>query len=312
MSSNKTSTPNAPAPPIRHAMSGRDWSMLLLLGAMWGGSYFFGRVAVMEIHPLTLVFLRVAIAGLALHLYLAATGQLTREAFGLSSGIYAIALLNNIFPFTLTFVGQTELGAGAAAIINATTPFWTMILANLLTADEKLTGRKVVGIILGVSGAAIMIGPGVILNAGAPLWAKLALVGTALSYACGAIYARRLRHIPPQTLVTGQLTASTVVMLPVILLWTGSGGMFDASATVWAAVVALAVVSTSFGFILYFSLIRTAGATNASLVTLIVPVSAILLGALFLGERLEPFEFIGMGLIALGLLIVDGRFIPRR
>lgn len=312
MSSNEIPAAASPAPPIRLAMSSREWGMLLLLGAIWGGSFFFGRVAVLETDPLTLVLLRVSIAGLALHLYLAATGQLTREAFGLSAGVYTIALLNNIFPFTLMFLGQTELGAGAASIINATTPFWTMILANLVTTDEKLSRRKIIGIVLGVGGATVMIGPGVLLDAGGPLWAKLALVGTALSYACGAIYARRLRHVPPQILVTGQMTASTVMMLPVVLFWSGTSGLVGVSAGAWAAVIGLAVLATSYGFILYFSLIRSAGATNASLVTLIVPVSAILLGALFLGERLEPFEFVGMALIALGLLILDGRFIPRR
>jgi drug/metabolite transporter (DMT)-like permease len=301
----------AVSPPARHAMSARDWGMLVLLGAIWGGSFFFARVAVTEIPPLTLVLFRVGIAALALHLYLAVAGPSFRLAFPMAASFFLLAILNNIIPFTLMFAGQTELGAGAASILNATTPFWTMILANMLTADEKLSWNKVIGIGFGMAGTAVMIGPGVITDAGAPVWAKLALVGMALSYALAVIYARRFRALPPQVVATGQLTASTIIMIPVVLLWHGSEGLFAASQPVWAAVLGLAVLATSFAYILYFSLIRSAGATNASLVTLLVPVSAILLGALFLGERLEIFEMAGMGLIALGLITIDGRVFGR-
>lgn len=298
--------------PLPAAMSARDWAMLLVLGAIWGGSFFFASVAVVEIPPLTLVMFRVAIAALALHVYLALAGPSFRAAFAMAGSFFLLALLNNIIPFTLMFLGQTELGAGAASIINATTPFWTMILANLLTDDEKLSPNKIAGVLLGLAGTALMIGPGVLLDAGGPLWAKLALLGTALSYGCAAIHARRFRSLPPPVVATGQLTASTIVMIPVVLLWHGPDGLFEASGQAWAAVLALAILATAFGYILYFGLIRSAGATNASLVTLIVPVSAILLGTLFLGERLETFELAGMALIATGLLTIDGRLLRRR
>lgn len=299
------------SPPVRRAMNAKDWGMLALLGAIWGGSFFFARVAVAEIPPLTLVLFRVGIAALVLHLYLAVAGPSFRLAFSMAGSFFVLAIFNNIVPFTLMFAGQTELGAGAASILNATTPFWTMILANLLTDDEKLSWNKVVGIGFGMAGTAVMIGPGVLTDAGAPAWAKFALVGMALSYALAVIYARSFRALPPQVVATGQLTASTIIMIPVVLLWQGTEGLFSASPPVWAAVLGLAVLATSFGYILFFSLIRSAGATNASLVTLLVPVSAILLGALFLGERLEMFEMAGMGLIALGLLTIDGRVFGR-
>lgn len=300
--------PRSPAP----AMSARNWAILLLLGAIWGGSFFFARVAVQEIPPLNLVLFRVAIAAAALHLYLLAAGPSFRLALPFAASFFGLAMLNNIIPFTLMFLGQTELGAGAASILNATTPFWTMVLANLLTDDEKLSAAKVVGVGLGVAGAAVMVGPGVVAGLGGPVWAKLALVGTALSYGFAAIFARRFRALPPQIVATGQLTASSVIMLPVILAWHGPAGLFDASASAWWAVLGLALLATSIAYILFFSLIRNAGATNASLVTLVVPVSAILLGAIFLGERLETFELAGMGLIAFGLLVIDGRLFRRR
>lgn len=293
-------------------MSARDWGMLVLLGAIWGGSFFFARVAVAEIPPLNLVLFRVAIAALALHLYLAVAGPSFRLAFPMAASFFLLAILNNIIPFTLMFAGQTEIGAGLASIINATTPFWTMIFANLLTDDEKLSWNKVAGVALGMAGTAVMVGPGMLAGLGGPVWAKLALLGMALSYGCAGIYARRFRALPPQVVATGQLTASAVMMIPVVLLWHGTHGLFTASAEAWASVLGLAVLSTSIAYILFFSLIRSAGATNTSLVTLVVPVSAILLGALFLGERLEMFEITGMGLIALGLVAIDGRVFGRR
>lgn len=298
--------------PIRRAMNARDWFMLIALGAIWGGSFFFAKVAVAEIPPLNLVLFRVGIAALALHVYLAVAGPSFRVAFTMAGSFFALALLNNIIPFSLMFAGQTAVGAGLASILNATTPFWTMILANLLTDDEKLSWNKVAGIALGMAGTAVMIGPGLLAGLGGPVWAKLALCGMALSYGCAAIFARRFRALPPQIVATGQLTASTIIMIPVVLLSHGVEGLFAASTHVWASVLGLAVLATAFAYILFFSLIRSAGATNASLVTLIVPVSAIILGAVFLGERLEVFEVAGMVLIAAGFLTIDGRLLGRR
>jgi drug/metabolite transporter (DMT)-like permease len=186
-----------------------------------------------------------------------------------------------------------------------------MLLANALLADERLTATRTVGVLLGIAGTAVMVGPGLLANLGGPVWAKFALIGTALSYACAAIFARRFRMLRPELVATGQLTASTVVMIPVVLLLYDPSTLFAASAGVWAAVLALALVAIAFAYILFFSVLASAGSSNTSLVTLVVPVSAILLGALFLGERLELFELAGMALIAVGLLVIDGRILRR-
>ena len=288
-----------------------DWGQLILLGAIWGGSFFFARVAVAEMHPLVLVLFRVAIAAAALQIYLALRGPSFRLALPHIGLFFLLALTNNVIPFSLIFAGQTELGAGIAAILNATTPFWTLIVANAMTADEKLSWNKLAGIGLGIAGTAVMVGPGVLAGLGGPVWPKFALIGASLSYAFALMVARRLKSVPPPVLATGQLTASTVIMVPVILLTTGPAGLFSASVPVWAAVLGLALLSTAFAYILYFNLVASAGATNASLVTLIVPVSAILLGIAFLGERIEMFELFGMVLIALGLVTIDGRLLIR-
>lgn len=293
------------------SMSSRDWSMLLLLGAIWGGSFFFASIAVTEIQPLVLVLFRVAIASAALWIYVVARRIPLTPALPFAFTFFGLALLNNIVPFTLMFTGQTAIGAGLASVLNATTPFWTMLLANALLTDEKLTTGRTVGVLLGVAGTAVMVGPGLLANLGGPVWAKFALVGTALSYACAAIFARRFRSLKPELVATGQLTASTVIMIPVVLLLYDPATLFSASAGVWAAVLALALLATAFAYILFFSVLASAGSTNTSLVTLIVPVSAILLGAVFLGERLELFEIAGMALIGVGLLVIDGRLLRR-
>ncbi len=296
----------------QRAMSAGDWGLLLLLGAIWGGSFFFARIAVAEIPPLTLVLFRVAIAGLALHLYLLARGPSFALALPHWKKFVALGILNNVIPFSLIFAGQTALGAGIASVLNATTPFWTIVIANAVTTDEKLSWNKVAGVLFGIAGTAVMIGPGLMAGLGGPVWAKFALVAASISYALALILAKRFRGVPPAVVATAQLTVSTVVMIPISLAVSGFAGFFGTSDHVWAAVLALALLSTAFAYLLYFTIIARAGATNASLVTLIVPVSAILLGAIFLGERLELFEFAGMALIAIGLIVIDGRLLAKR
>lgn len=298
--------------PVRMSMSAADWTRLLLLGLVWGGSFFFARIAVQEMHPVVLVFWRVAIAAAALHLYLRIAGPSFRLAVPRWRALLLLGAVNNVVPFTLIFFGQTELGAGLAAVLNATTPFWTLLVANALTADEKLSWNKTLGVLLGVAGTAIMIGPGLLTGLGAPTWAKAALIGASLSYAGALMVARRLADLPPPVIATGQLTASSAIMLPVVALAFGGEVVGATGPQTWAAVLALALVSTAFAYLLYFRLVAEAGATNASLVTLVVPVSAILLGVLFLGERLDGVEMLGMAVIGSGLLTIDGRIFGAR
>lgn len=307
-----TVSPAASTRPKANTMTARAWAQLLFLGAIWGASFFFGRIAVAEMPPLTLVLFRVAIAAVALQVYLAARGISFRPALSSAGPFLVLAALNNVIPFSLIFLGQTELGAGLAAVLNATTPFWTVLVANVLTEDERISWNKLAGIVAGIAGTAVMIGPGLIADLGGPVWAKFAIIGATVSYAFAAIYAKRFRGFDPAVTATGQLTASTVIMLPLVLAVDGTATLFAASLPVWAAVAALALVSTALAYILYFSLIASAGATNASLVTLVVPVSAILLGVLFLAEHLEAYELAGMALIALGLVVIDGRLFTRQ
>ena len=288
-----------------NAISLRIWGMLFLLGALWGGSFFFARIAVQEIPPFWLVFFRVSIAALTLHLYLAARGQWTSFRAVPFLPFLGLGLLNNAIPFSLIFLGQTAIGAGLASILNATTPFLTVIAANLLTRDEKASPLKIAGTLLGIAGAAIIVGPSALSGLGAPLWAEVAIIGAALSYAFASIYAKRFKAVPPLYTATGQLTASTLLMLPISLLSNGLPELDGVSTTAWASVLALALASTAFAYTLFFRIIAEAGATVVSLVTLLVPVSAVLLGIAFLGESLTINQIAGMVLIGSGLLVLN-------
>jgi drug/metabolite transporter (DMT)-like permease len=261
--------------------------------------------------PLTYVWLRLTIAAAAMWAYLKLSGQaigLPRTVWG---SIFLLALLNNALPFALFGWGQTHIASGLASILNATTPIWGVVVAHFLTLDERMNPRKIAGVLLGFGGVATMIGPTLLANIGTDALAQLACVTAALSYALAAVWARRFRRmgISPLSVTTGQLTAGAAMMLPLALLvdrpWTHALPPLSA----WGAIVGLAIVCTAFGYVLYFRLIDRAGATNALLVTLLVPPVAILLGGLILGERLAAQDFLGLGLIALGLAAIDGRAI---
>src|SRR3954451_12411089 len=214
------------SPAIRATMGPVEWSLLILLGAIWGSGFFFAHIAVTEIPPLTLVLLRVGIAAVALHVYLLATGLSFVPGFPRWPVFRALSLANNVVPFSLIFLGQTVLGAGVASVLNATTPFWTIMIANATTRDEKASWNKVAGVLSGIAGTALMIGPGVIAGLGGPVWAKLALIGAAISYGVALVIARRFRGMAPTLVATGQVSVSTVIMVPVALIANGTAGMF--------------------------------------------------------------------------------------
>lgn len=292
-------------------LNSKTWALLMLLGLLWGGSFFFARVAVAYVPPFTLVFLRLSLAALALHLYL-------RGRFGLYDllkthwrSFLVLGLINNAVPHTLIFLGQTQIGAGLASILNATTPIWTVLIANSLTTDEKLTPAKITGCLLGLAGTVLLIGPSALAASSVPLWAVSLPLLAAISYGFAGIFGKRFKGIPAPVTATGQLTASALMMLPVSLIVDQPFHLAMPPLSAVLAILALALVSTAFAYILFFRIMALAGATNTSLVTLLVPPSAILLGALFLGERLHLLDLGGMLLIGAGLLVLDGRLLRR-
>ncbi|SHM41725.1 DMT family transporter [Roseibium suaedae] len=290
-------------------MSWRNWLTLLLLGAIWGGSFLFAKVAVAEIPPLVLVFLRVCLAAIALHCVLRLTGKRFPLEPRLLGAFLVMGLLNNAIPFSLIFWGQTAIAAGLASILNATTPIFTFLVAAVVLRQEPVRFHRIAGVLTGFGGVLLMLFQSLGQPGHDPLWAQLACLGAAVSYALAAAFARRFKHLPPLVSATGQLSGSTLIMLPMAMIFGAGWSPLETSGFVWMNVLALGLLATAFAYLLYFRLLAEAGATNASLVTLLVPASAILFGSLLLGEALKTYQFGGFGLLLAGLLLLDGRIL---
>lgn len=294
-------------------MTHQDWLLLVLLSLVWGGSFLLARVAVQEIPPLTLVFLRVALAAITLNLVLPflRIGKAVHSV-GLWRDFAMMGLLNNIIPFSLIFYGQQEIGAGLAAIVNAMTPIWTVLIAHHFTSDERLSVNKMTGVMLGFTGVAVLIGTAALTGLSGAVLAQVAVLGATISYGLAGVFGRRFAGVPPVETARGQLTMSAIIMLVVAAfadkLWT----LPMPSATAMGSVITLAIVCTAFAYILFFRILARAGATNIALVTFLVPVWAIIFGIVLLGEQFFARHIAGMILILAGLLLIDGRLFQWR
>jgi len=287
-------------------LAAQDWALLLALSLLWGASYFFSKIAVGALPPLTVVGARVLLAAAVLLVVCRLAGVVLpldrwRDFLGMGA-------INNVLPFALIFWAQTEIASGLASILNATTPLITAVLAHVLTKDEKLTAAKVAGVALGIAGVSVLVGIEALDGLGASILPQAACLAAAVSYAFAGTFARRrLKGVAPLAAAAGQLTASSLMALPLIFLIDRPWTLPLPDANTLGALLGLALLSTALGYAIYFRILARAGATNILLVTLLIPPSAILLGALFLGERLESHQFLGFATIALGLAAIDGR-----
>jgi drug/metabolite transporter (DMT)-like permease len=291
-------------------MGSTEWLLLVALSVLWGGTFFFVEVALRELPPLVIVLGRVGMAAIALNILIVASGRQMPTTALAWRQFMTMGLLNNAIPFSLIFWGQTQITGGLAAILNATTPLFTAVLAHALTRDEKLTPGRLAGVVLGLAGVAVMIGVDALAGIGNGILAQVAVIGAAVSYSFAGIYGRRFKGTPPLVTAAGQVTCSSALMLPLVIMVEQPWTLAPPSWATWSAVVGLALLSTALAYIIFFRILAVAGATNLLLVTLLIPVSAILLGALFLGEQVELQEIAGMALIAAGLAFIDGR-LPR-
>jgi drug/metabolite transporter (DMT)-like permease len=298
-------TPQKSIPP-------RAWAELLLLASIWGGSFISNRLALNEVPVLTTVAFRVAGACILLWVYV----RLRRLPVPRSPWIWlaflAMGLLNNALPFTLITWGQLTIPSGLAAIVNASTAIFGVLVAALAFRDERLTARRLTGVLLGFAGVAVAIGLHALTTLNLTSLPQLALVAAAISYAVAAVFARRvLGGLPPQVAAAGMLTGSSLLMLPTAL-WIDGPPVLTHGAQVWGALGYLAIIATAGAYLLYYRVLGMAGAGNLSLVTLLTAPVAIVMGALILNEALPLRAYAGFALIALGLLIIDGRLLPRK
>jgi drug/metabolite transporter (DMT)-like permease len=288
-------------------MSTVEWGLLLTLSLLWGGTFFFQKVALAELPPFTVLLGRVWLAAAALWIGARAAGY-RLPASGRAWGAFAVmAVLNNVVPFSLILWGQTRIASGLAAILNACVPLFTAVLAHYLTADERLTPRRLAGVLIGMAGVALMVGPDALGGLGVDVLAQLAILVAGVSYAFAGIFGRRFSGTPPLVTATGQVTAAALLILPVAAAVDRPWTLSAPGVATWLALLGLAIVSTALGYVVYFRILATAGATNLLLVTLLMPAIALVLGTAALGERLAPRHFAGVALIAAGLAVIDGR-----
>ena len=290
-------------------MTAVEWSLLLILSVLWGGSFFFIAVAVQELPPLTIVVVRVVLAALMLLLLLRAMGVKLPTERHVWAAFFGMGLLNNVIPFTLIVWGQTHIASGAASILNATTPLFTVLVAHFMTADEKLSDGRVVGVLVGLIGVAVMVGGAALQTLGVNVLAQLAVLAAALSYAFAGVFGRRFKAmgVAPLATATGQVAASSILLTPLMLIVDQPWTLAFPSMNTMAAMLGLALLSTAAAYVLYFRILASAGATNLLLVTFLIPITAIILGIFVLGEALQTKHVIGMALIATGLAAIDGR-----
>lgn len=299
---------------INQTMQAREWALLILLSIIWGGSFFFVEILVDHLPPLTIVNVRVAVA--ALFLWFIVLGRKipipkTAKAW---SALFIVGLINNAVPFSLLTYGQTQIESGLASIFNAMTPLFTVIIAGAFLADEKMSGGKILGVLIGLVGAVVLIGPEALKGMTGAAWGQLACLFAALSYAVAGVFARRFKemNISPLVIATGQVSTAALLLLPLTLSIDKPWALPVPGALAIGSLLALSIVCTVIAYLIYFRLIATAGAVNASLVTFLIPVSAVALGVAFLGEGFSAIEILGMVLIFIGLIVMDGRLLGRR
>lgn len=288
-------------------MTATDWLLLLVLSVMWGGSFYFTKIAVLEIPPMTLALYRVAIAAATLAVLAHAMGHSLPRDAATWRNLALMAAFNNVISFTLIFWGQIYITIGLAGILNGTTPLFGVLAAHLMTHDERLSIGRIVGLIAGFVGVVLLIGPDLLTDLGTHVIAEFACLAGAFSFGLGAVLARRVRGYPSIVVATGQLSMSTALLLPFVLLFDRPEAVFAASKPAIWAMLSLALFSSALAYLIYFRIIARAGATNALIVTFLSPVSAIVLGVVLLHEAVDAHQLAGMAAIFIGIAAIDGR-----
>ena len=288
-----------------------EWMLLVLLSVIWGGSFFFNGIALREFPTLSIVTARVGLAALALLFLMKMLGQGIQLNRQILKAFFGMSFLNNVVPFSLIVWGQQHIASGVASILNATTPLFTMLVAHWFTTDEKINPYRLLGVLTGMGGVGLMMGLDSMESSEFHLLGQSAILLAAFSYGLAGVYGKRFAQleIPPLATATGQLCASSMILIPLTLWIDQPWTMTIPSIEGMGSLLGIALLSTALAYVIYFRLLKTAGATNLLLVTLLIPVSAIILGVFLLDESLEPQRLSGMAVISLGLLIMDGRLL---
>jgi drug/metabolite transporter (DMT)-like permease len=291
---------------ITNPPDAQSWALLVALAAIWGASFMFIGVIVKELPALLIVLARVGIAAaILLPIHFVAIGKLPGDRRTWIACL-GMSIMNNVLPFTLISWGQHNIASGLASVINATTPMFAAVFMAL-AAYEAITLRKAIALLIGLAGVIILKGAS-FNDLGPQSLGIFAVMAASMFYGLSAPWSKKmLGDIPPLTIATCQLTGSTIIMAVIVLLTSNVTLYAQISTKTCIALLALAAMSTSLAYLLFFRIIARAGPSFVSLVTMLVPVSAIALGTVFLGEKLSTHEIIGALVIGLSLMVIDGR-----
>ena len=291
---------------VKRAMGTVEWALVGLLALLWGGTFYFVEIMLEAMDPVSAVLLRVAPAAAALTILVHGSGLRLPGDFATWRALFIMGLLNNVLPFTLITWGQTHIESGLAAILNATTPLFTVVLAHWLTRDEPLSVNRAGGVVVGLAGVALLVGPQAQSGLGLDVMARAAVLGAALCYGLAGVHGRRLSRLPATVAAAGMLISSTAVALPMAWMF-GDLSAITLGPGAVGAVLGQSLLSTALAYLIYFRVLATAGATNLLLVTFLMPPIALVLGVVALGEQPSPQSLAGMAVIFLGLVLIDGR-----
>lgn len=288
-------------------ISARAWTELTLLALIWGAVFLSIKLALAEVGPFTLVLHRVGWAALVLWAYVAWAGLPVPRGWRVWGAFAVMGVLNNALPFTLMSWGQGQIETGLVSIFNATTAVWGVLVAALVLRDERLTAPRLAGALIALAGVAVVKGPGLLGAIDLRELAQFAVLAGTISYAFAGVWAKiHLRGVAPAVSAAGMLTAATFWMAP-LALWVEGVPRVDLAWSTVGALAYMTLVATAGAYLLYFRVLAMAGSGNLMLVTLMMPPISILLGAAVLGERLAPNVYVGFAIIALGLMVIDGR-----
>lgn len=303
--------PASPSPVSQRRMSPLAWLLMAALATIWGASFLANRVALADMPVAWIVALRVTGGAAVLWAWVRVLGLPVARGRAALLAYAGMGLLNNILPFSLIVWGQRHVPSGLAGILNASTAIFGVVVAAAVFRDERLSPRRMAGVALGFAGVVVALGPDALSAFDPAALGQIAILGAAVSYACAAALGRIVyAGLRPEVAAAGTLTASALVMVPAAWVLDGppQGGWAPTS---WAAVAYLALAASALAYILYFRILALAGAGNLGLVTLLIVPVAIVLGALVYGETLGYGDFAGFALLALGLLVLDGRLAGR-
>ena len=301
------------------SIRGMDWAMLTGLSVLWGLSFIFMELALEELPVFHVAFFRVLIAALALNVIIAARGWNLGQFKAHWPAFAVMGIVGIAVPFSLIIWGQVYITAGLSAILNGTLPFFTLIVAHFFTTDEKMTLRRVTALVFGFVGVMIIIGPGAlkdIVDTGKIL-GQLAVLLATFCYGLVTVYGRRFSRLEVPRLVaaTGQMSVASAVLLP-FMLWEMPWAQPMPGGVTISALLGVGLLSTALAFTIWYYLLERVGANNLSLVTFMIPIVTIIVGYYVLGEVLTASQIFGMLVVAVGLIVADGRlwwrFFPKR